>query len=84
MCAAVVTQAASLLDGLDVLVNNAGGSGKPIRKTTPKDWRRIIDTHLGGSFLWTQAAAPALQESRGSILSTADPAEPACDPGPPR
>lgn len=57
---------------VDALVNNAGvaefGSIEDCDFTT---WRRVMETNLDGVFLCSQAATPALKESRGAILNIA-------------
>src|SRR4051794_1153370 len=44
----MVTEAATALDGIDVLVNNAGVfEAHPITETTYEEWRRAWDRTLG-------------------------------------
>jgi 3-oxoacyl-[acyl-carrier protein] reductase len=53
-----VTCAARLLGGIDILVNNAGiAQIKLFTDITDEEWRRMIDTDLGGAFYVTRAAA---------------------------
>lgn len=58
--------------GIDALVNNAGVAdfGR-IEETTFERWRRVMETNLDGPFLCTQAATPALKESKGAIVNIA-------------
>jgi meso-butanediol dehydrogenase/(S,S)-butanediol dehydrogenase/diacetyl reductase len=57
---------------LDVLVNVAGVvAGNRIEDVTPEEWRRVIDVNLTGTFLLSQAAVPALRETRGTIVNMA-------------
>ncbi|MGF6888092.1 NAD(P)-dependent dehydrogenase (short-subunit alcohol dehydrogenase family) [Nocardia sp. GAS34] len=43
---------------LDVLINNAGlfGASQPVDEVSVRDWQRVIDTNLTGSFLCARAA----------------------------
>lgn len=57
---------------IDTLVNNAGVADfGPIEEMTFDRWRRVMQTNLDGVFLCSQAAIPALRESRGSIINIA-------------
>ena len=54
----VVDELAEALDGLDVLVNNAGkGIGAPFLEASLEDWREVLDVNLTGAFLCAQVAA---------------------------
>ncbi|MEM3086642.1 MAG: SDR family oxidoreductase [Halobacteria archaeon] len=65
----VVRESARGLDGLDVVVANAGISEKrEWRKITPGSWDRVLDLNLRGSFLCAQAAAPLLERGRDPSL----------------
>jgi meso-butanediol dehydrogenase/(S,S)-butanediol dehydrogenase/diacetyl reductase len=55
---------------IDALVNNAGvAEFKPLEETDFDCWRKIMSTNLDGVFLCTQAAIPALKESRGAVVN---------------
>lgn len=57
---------------LDAVVNNAGvAEFGPIEKTDFATWRRVMETNLDGVFLMSQAAIPALKETKGSIVNIA-------------
>lgn len=58
---------------LDVVVNVAGGltTFGPVEETTPDDFDREIAINLKTAFLVSQAAIPALEETRGSIVNFA-------------
>lgn len=57
---------------LDALVNNAGVADfGPIDETDFDRWRRVMETNLDGTFLMSQAALPALKESRGALVNIA-------------
>ncbi|WP_417695332.1 SDR family NAD(P)-dependent oxidoreductase [Roseibium sp.] len=57
---------------IDALVNNAGVADfGPIEETTFARWRTVMSTNLDGVFLMSQAAIPALKESRGAIVNIA-------------
>ena len=59
---------------LDVLVNNAGITGRsfPIWELTDEDWRRVIDVDLTGVFLCCRAAVRVmLEQASGRIVNIA-------------
>jgi NAD(P)-dependent dehydrogenase (short-subunit alcohol dehydrogenase family) len=57
---------------LDLLVNNAGGSGfAPFEKQTPAGWHQAIDANLSSTFFFSQAAAPLLSLHKGAIVNIA-------------
>ncbi|MCR2764026.1 SDR family oxidoreductase [Microbacterium sp. zg.B48] len=68
---AFVAEAVAEMGGLDVLVDNVGigGPTAPIQDISESDWRRVMQVNLDGTFWVTQAAVPALIESRcGAIV----------------
>ena len=55
---------------IDAVVNNAGVADfLPIEETDFAAWRRIMETNLDGVFLVSQAAIPALKETKGAIVN---------------
>ena len=60
-----------LLNGLDVLINNAGISlRQPFLDITPQQWRKVIDINLNGMFFVAQQAARRmLEEGSGVIIN---------------
>lgn len=76
-CAEWVSLARGRLGGLDGLVNAAGVIGNTgLLETSPEEWDRVMDTNLRSIFLMTRAAAPALIERKGSIVSLSSVAGP--------
>lgn len=76
---ALFAQAADLLSGLDLVVNNAGlGHTANVVDTQDADWHRVIDVSLTGCFRGTRAALRVV-EPGGAIVNvgsvTADRAE---------
>ena len=71
-CEAVVGAALDAFGGLDVLVNSAGvAMARSIETCDEAFWNEVIDINLKGTFFCIRAAAPALRESRGSIVNVA-------------
>ena len=70
---AAVAAAAAQVGGIDVLVNNAGGSlHTPYRFTdeSDDDWRRVLDLNLMGTVWTTRAAIGAMVERKyGRIVN---------------
>lgn len=58
------------LDGLDVLVNNAGIAGPTgkVDEIDPDEWRRTIDIDLTGQFLIARRAVPLLRHAGGGLI----------------
>ena len=57
------------MDGLDVLVNNAGAMQQaPVLEHTLDDWRKIIDVDLTGCFLAAQHAARHMADAGGGHI----------------
>ena len=57
---------------LHALVNNAGVADfGPIEAHDFARWRTVMATNLDGTFLMSQAAIPALKETRGAIVNIA-------------
>ena len=55
---------------IDAVVNNAGVADfLPIHETDFSAWRRIMETNLDGVFLVSQAAIPALKQTKGAIVN---------------
>jgi len=67
----IVHQAVDVLGGIDILVNNAGVmSTQSFLEMTEQEWRRVIDTNLGGYFLVGQAAAKRMVKvGSGAIIN---------------
>jgi pteridine reductase len=58
---------------LDVLINNASTFyPTPLGEITPEAWDDLFGTNLRAPLFLSQAAAPALRESRGLVLNIAD------------
>ncbi|MBB5747616.1 SDR family oxidoreductase [Brevundimonas variabilis] len=56
---------------LDLLVNNAGIAGPdrgPMAELSLAEWRKVIDSHLTGTFLMSRASIPLLSEG-GAIIN---------------
>jgi meso-butanediol dehydrogenase/(S,S)-butanediol dehydrogenase/diacetyl reductase len=71
-CRAAVADTLQRHGRLDVLANVAGIiRPNRIADVTPDEWRRIIDVNLTGTFLLSQAALPALLETKGAIVNMA-------------
>ena len=59
---------------VDLLVNNAGISGRPARRLhecEPADWDRLFAVNLRGAFLVLRAALPLMLGAGGAIVNTA-------------
>lgn len=58
------------LNGLDILINNAGIAGPtgPIEEIDPDDWLRTMDVNLNGLFYVTRRAVPALKKAGGGSI----------------
>ncbi|MEL7026418.1 MAG: SDR family oxidoreductase [Pseudomonadota bacterium] len=57
---------------IDALVNNAGiAEFGPIEGTDFEKWRRVMAVNLDGTFLMSQAATPALKDTKGAIVNIA-------------
>jgi NAD(P)-dependent dehydrogenase (short-subunit alcohol dehydrogenase family) len=71
-CERVVAEHRDRFGRLDVLVNSAGvGIGGTVEDLPLKSLDLQLDVNLRGLFLVTQAAIPALRESRGWIVNLA-------------
>lgn len=70
---AAFAEAIRLMDGVDVLVNNAGISLRhKFLDITPEEWERVIAVNLTGVFYVAQTAARHMWErGKGVILQTA-------------
>jgi pteridine reductase len=70
----LVERTVAELGGLDLLVNGAaeGFLAKPVEQVTEADWEAAVGTIAKGAFFVTQAAAPALRESRGLVIMVED------------
>lgn len=65
-----LARALAQLQGLDLLVNNAGlFKVAPLAELPLEHWEAMLRVNLTGPFVLTQAALPALLESRGCVLN---------------
>lgn len=63
----------SLVDGLDIVINNAGISNRPckISKQIDADWEYLLDVNLKGAWRVAKASAERMLEARrGCIVNT--------------
>jgi NAD(P)-dependent dehydrogenase (short-subunit alcohol dehydrogenase family) len=68
--AQAIDELAEKLEGIDVLVNNAGyGTSKPFLEMTQGEWQGVLDVNLTGAFLAGQAAARRMvEQGRGGVI----------------
>jgi len=58
---------------IDGLVNNASAFyPTPLQSATETDWNTLMDSNCKGAFFLSQQLAPALTETRGSIVNITD------------
>jgi NAD(P)-dependent dehydrogenase (short-subunit alcohol dehydrogenase family) len=67
----MVSEAADVLGGIDVLVNNAGTSGAtaPVQDIDPNQWEQVLQVNLNGTFLVTKYAIPHLIRSQSGVIT---------------
>lgn len=69
----LATQAGTQWQRLDLLVNNASSFfPTPVEGTTLAQWNGLIGSNLAAPFFLSQATAPLLRASRGSIVNLID------------
>lgn len=67
--AALVAAAEERLDGVDIVVANAGvAAGSDIETMTDEEYRRMMAVNTDGVFYLTRGALPALRESGGHLV----------------
>jgi NAD(P)-dependent dehydrogenase (short-subunit alcohol dehydrogenase family) len=65
----VFARAASDLGGLTTLFNNAGvGAVMPLHNYPDREWRRLVDVNLSGTFYGIRAAVPLIRASGGGCI----------------
>ena len=62
------------IDGVDILVNTAGGvvgqTGQPLEEVTGEQWRAVVDANLTTAFLCARAVTPGMkQRGWGRIIN---------------
>jgi NAD(P)-dependent dehydrogenase (short-subunit alcohol dehydrogenase family) len=71
-CHAFIAEAARVLGGLDVLVNNAAITGSTaiaaLPDVSPADFSRLVSVNLGGVVFCSQAAVPHLKAAGGGVI----------------
>jgi NAD(P)-dependent dehydrogenase (short-subunit alcohol dehydrogenase family) len=71
-CHQAVAQAVAQHGRIDVVWANAGiAAFGPLAHTDPIAWKRCLDVNVMGVFNTVHAALPAIQKSRGYVLTTA-------------
>lgn len=69
----LVKETVSQFGRLDLLVNNASSFyPTPVSEATSEQWDDLVGVNLRAPFFLSQAAAPSLRESRGSIVNIVD------------
>jgi len=67
---AAVDEAVDLMDGLDILINNAGAfETVALEKISVAEWDAMYETNTRGPFLVAKAAHSILKASRGRIVN---------------
>ena len=57
-------------DGLDLLVNSAGGQFMaPTAELSANGWRAVVETNLTGAFYLSRQLYPSLRKRRGSVVN---------------
>ena len=67
----LIVRAAEDLGGVDILVNNLGGSApanKPFMETEPKDWRGVVGLNLYPAVECSRLAVPRFRERGGGVI----------------
>ena len=69
----MVQKAVDEFGGIDIFMNNAGQYiPSPTLELSEEDWDAVLDTHLKGSFLCSQAAGKVMvKQKRGTIINMA-------------
>jgi NAD(P)-dependent dehydrogenase (short-subunit alcohol dehydrogenase family) len=68
-CRSMVSHAAALWGGLDILHNNVGVESRlGIMETTEQEWDRVMAIDLKSMLLATQAAVPAMEKRGGGAV----------------
>jgi NAD(P)-dependent dehydrogenase (short-subunit alcohol dehydrogenase family) len=68
-CAAMVAEAAELLDGLDGVVLNVGiGAGRWLGETSVEQWDAVMDVNLRAHFLTCRAALPVMDDGSSIVF----------------
>jgi pteridine reductase len=72
--ASLASKALEELGGLELVVHAAGDgfAPKPIEEVTEEEWDAAMDVTAKGTFFLAQAVAPALRESKGTLVILED------------
>ena len=66
---ALINQAEDKLNGVDVLINNAGLGGQAsVVDMTDEQWNMVIDITLTGTFRMTRAMLPFMQQRKAGVI----------------